>query len=202
MQHLGIRSSGKLGEFPSQRSHTGSLRSTRRVPIIGLPTRSRRLSAEGCCRNGRQRGPLVSQTGLVALDNVNDPALSDTDRVSLWLMSNDGKAVLRRTLRDLRLPTAFDGDLIMQVCHAADQMTAKGEPIESIPAWTTRTLRLRGIDLVRWPRSSRASTVVTTSDGELDVELPHTANARRVDPHERKIAVTDCPRTPGPSGGL
>ena len=144
----------------------------------------------------------MSQTGPVAVDIVDDPTLSDTDRGSLWLMSKDGEFVLRRTLRDLRLPTAFDGDLIMQVCHAADQMTAKGEPIESIPAWTTRTLRLRGIDLVRWPRSSRASTVVTTSDGELDVELPHTANARRVDPHERKIAVTDCPRTPGPSGGL
>lgn len=113
----------------------------------------------------------MRQNVAVAADNLDDVTLSDTDRVSLWLMSADGRRALQRTLRDLKLPTAFDADLITQVCHAADQMTAKAQPIESVAAWTTRTLRLRGIDLVRSPRSSVASMVLHRNDGDVQIDL-------------------------------
>ena len=113
----------------------------------------------------------------VAADDFDSVTLSDADRVSLWLMSTDGRNVVQRTLRDLRLPGSFDVDLIVQACHAADQMVAKGQPIESIPAWTTRTLRLRGIDLVRSPRSSTVSTTVTTNDGLNELDLADTVDA-------------------------
>src|SRR6478672_7634026 len=57
----------------------------------------------------------VRQNVAVGADDLDDQTLSDTDRVSLWLMSADGRRALQRTLRDLKLSTAFDADLITQV---------------------------------------------------------------------------------------
>jgi len=105
---------------------------------------------------------------LVPVSAADAPASTDADRVSLWLMSADGLGAVNRTLRDLRLPDAFDTDLIISVCHSAGQMVAKQEAIESIPAWTTRTLKLRAIDLVRSPRTSQLQLVVDNSDDFAD----------------------------------
>ena len=118
----------------------------------------------------------VRENGLMNVDDVSDPVLTDADRVSLWLMSADGLAAVKRTLRDLRLSDAFDTDLIVSVCHAAGQMVAKQQPIESIPAWTTRTLKLRAIDLVRSPRTSRLQLVVDNSDDAVHDLADHLAD--------------------------
>jgi len=125
----------------------------------------------------------------MARDRV-DFTLSDADQVSLWLGSKDGQRAVKNTLHAVRLPEAFDSDLVTMVCHGADQMVAKGVPIASVAAWATRTLRLRAIDLVRSPRTSRVALVAHTSDGELERDLPdrpdealaeHDANALAVD---------------------
>lgn len=53
----------------------------------------------------------MRQNVVVAADNLDDVTLSDTDRVSLRLMSPDGRRARQRTLRDLKLletSTAFD----------------------------------------------------------------------------------------------
>lgn len=103
-------------------------------------------------------------------DIEDDPQLSDADRVSLWLMSADGQRAVARTCQSLRLPAAFDTDLVVQVCRAADRMVEKGEPIESAPAFATRTLRLRAMSLLASPRSSRARNVVAGDDGEIETD--------------------------------
>ena len=53
----------------------------------------------------------VGQNERVAGDNIDSVTLSDADRVSLWLMSTDGRNAVQRTLRALRLPGFFDTDL-------------------------------------------------------------------------------------------
>ena len=135
---------------------------------------------------------MVRQNGHMVRNRV-DVTLSDADQVSLWLMSVEGRRTVKNVLRDKRLPGFFDSDLVSMVCHAADQMVAKGERIESVAAWTTHTLRRRATDLVRSPRTSRAALVVQTSEGELEVELPdhhdsfaeHDAVALAVDVRQR-----------------
>ncbi|MEO6125238.1 MAG: hypothetical protein ABIR32_16150 [Ilumatobacteraceae bacterium] len=82
--------------------------------------------------------------------------LTDADRVALWLASPEGTAALRWSLEKLRLPVAFDTDLVGMVIHAADRMVQRGDVIESVPAWTRRTLRLRAIDLMKSPRGRPA----------------------------------------------
>ena len=113
----------------------------------------------------------------MAAEYVDDLSLSNGDRVSLWLMCTSGRETLKGTLRALRLPMAFDADLVVRVCDAADQMTEKGQLIESVPGWTTRLLRLRGIDLVRSPQTSRGRTAVHLEGDELELQLPELADA-------------------------
>lgn len=85
--------------------------------------------------------------------------MGNGDRVSLWLMTAEGRAAVRATLRRYRLPEAFDSDLIDKAIHAAELMQARGEVIELVPAWTRRTLRLRATDLLKSPGSRRATPV-------------------------------------------
>jgi hypothetical protein len=117
-----------------------------------------------------QRSGIV-QTGGVSTADADSPASTDADRVSLWLMSAEGLAAMQRTRRDLRLADGFDTDLIVSVCHAAEQMAAQGERIESIPAWTKRTLRLRATHLLEPPRTSRVRYVVNGQGGVADDPL-------------------------------
>lgn len=145
------------------------------VVLVVLPPRRSRVRLLTPYR--RHAWWPVGQNERVAGDNIDSVTLSDADRVSLWLMSTDGRNAVQRTLRALRLPGFFDTDLVVMVCHAADRMVAKGEPIESIPAWTTRTLRLRGIDLFRSPRSSSVSTTMATHDGVVDRDIADSEDA-------------------------
>jgi len=135
----------------------------------------------------------VVQNVTVATEDPDDVALSDTDRVSLWLMSVDGRRALNRTLRDLKLPAAFDADLVIQVCHAADQMTAKGQPITSIAAWTTRVLRLRGIDLVRsGERQASCSARINGAGAGDSTHLAAPSAKSAVPDDERHGAAYQC----------
>lgn len=106
-------------------------------------------------------------------------ALTDADRVALWLASADGDAAVAWSLGQLRLPAAFDADLVAMAIHAADRMVQRGDAIESVPAWTKRTLRLRAIDLMKSPRGRPAlerpedvdSQTVATTDAAETSEL-------------------------------
>jgi hypothetical protein len=142
---------------------------------------------------------LVGQTVHMALDGADGTVLSDADLVSLWLMSAEGQRVVARTLRDLKLPSAFDADLVISVCHSADQMAARGVAIESIPAWATRTLRLRAIDLVRSPRSSRVQMGVGPDGEDLAFDVRDPADA--IASSSVEIDASDVRRRLGTSWG-
>lgn len=85
-------------------------------------------------------------------------------------MSADGRNAVQRSTAHPPATRSPDTDLRVMAA-TADRMVAKGEPIESIPAWTTRTLRPRGIDLFRSPRSRPVSTTVPTHDGAVEHDL-------------------------------
>ena len=84
-------------------------------------------------------------------------AHDDTDvvRVARWLLSPDGQAMVRREVRRCGLPESYDADLAELTEHAAQRMADRGQPIHSIPAWTTQTFRRRAMDLLKSPAHRR-----------------------------------------------
>jgi hypothetical protein len=145
-----------------------------RVKVLDPPRMSTLPGAARARRSSSRRDSKIRHNDFVSQNGFDDQSLSDADRVSLWLMSADGKRAVKRTLQNLRLPATFDADLIVQVCHSADRMMAKGEPIKSIPAFATRVLNQRGKDLVRSPRSSVGSLLVHGDDGAVQLDPPQT----------------------------
>lgn len=119
--------------------------------LLRIRERSRHAS-----RRGDHGEPRIVQTEQMARVEREVAVLTDADRVSLWLMTNEGAAALMSTLRRFGLQGSFDSDLVKMVIHAADLMVDKGQSIESIPAWTKSALRLRAMDLLRSPGSQRA----------------------------------------------
>lgn len=94
----------------------------------------------------------------------------DTDvvRVARWLMSTDGQAMVRRELRRCGLPDSYDADLAEMTEHAARRVADRGEPIHSIPAWTTQTFRRRAMDLLKSPAHRRRDPLdESASEGVL-----------------------------------
>jgi len=103
---------------------------------------------------------------------------TDVVGVARWLMSADGQAMVRRELRRCGLPDSYDADLAEMTEHAAQRMADRGQPIHSIPAWTTHTFRRRAMDLLKSPAHRRRkpldelsadSTHVDTADSIADL---------------------------------
>jgi len=114
----------------------------------------------------------------MALAEHNAQGDTDVARVARWLTSADGQAMVRRELRRCGLPDSYDADLAEMTEHAAQRMADRGQPIHSIPAWTTQTVRRRAMDLLKSPAHRRRdpldesvadSTLVDSSDSIADL---------------------------------
>jgi hypothetical protein len=91
----------------------------------------------------------------LAKHDAQEDAQPDVVRVAGWLMSPAGRAMVQRELRRCGLPESYDADLAEMTEHAARRMADRGQPIHSIPAWTTQTFRRRAMDLLKSPAHGR-----------------------------------------------
>lgn len=66
-----------------------------------------------------------------------------------YLGTPEGKQLVKSSLARSGLTKGLADDLVAEVCYAAARMDRRGETIESIEAWTNKTLARRAVDLCR-----------------------------------------------------